>query len=511
MHIRDWATRQTSRLLRSWAPAACVAATLGLTTAVLVVGLTTRIAGVFVTPLSAPRTVLAASFLALSAGLAIPRGFVTWLCVRAWKQFVEGSRSSDFARALVGRSLPDRALYWTVLSVVALAAGIATALTPISLRTSMEIYRSLHVHFVWSDGPLEVLHLGLSATAGLLPLALLGLALACVHHLSSSTGRWDTTATGWWLAGAAVGAWLALRLASRRPLADAAFLACSLPPFLVAVTAAALSSQFASEVAATERDQSCDLPLWSDRWPRLLRASIVAVGSAGASAAAIWTTSSRLSSAAGPKLPAAILTAMGLGVLLACHTRRGRVRSIGGFGVAAAAAGIVTAVSGMSAGHSTFGGGVLRPLACCLSVGSIAYATAYGRKTLLDRVASRSSAGTKIMARLLTFAGLSIWVAVPLAMRFAGPRATLVLLALLLLALGGLLIIHEPGYSTATRRARIALVFGAVGTMIVVSSLPSDPWRRAGPTSRPSFSGSAEEPVTETAATTGPVRMADRR
>jgi hypothetical protein len=484
---------------------------LGAVTAIVTVGICSRTAKLFVNPLSTPRTALAAALLALAAGLVLPRGMVTWLWLRAWKRFVEGGRRSEVACVLVGRVGRDRALYWTVLSIVTLAAGIAIALVPVYIQVSVGIYRSLHVHFVWSDGPLEVVHLGLNVMTGLAPFVLLGLALGCVHHLSAPAGRWDTAATGWWLVGAGGGAWFTKGATGGQPLPDAVFLAGSLPPFLVAVTAAALSAQFPDDDAASDRDQTADLPLWSDHWPRLLRAGIVVVGSIGASVAVVWTTSSRLADVAGPLLPAAVLSSLGLGVLLACRTRRYRVRSVGGFGVAAAVAGITTAIAATSAGRPPPGAGLLPGIACCVCVGSIAYATAYGRKTLLDRVASRASAGSRIMARMLACAALAVWVAVPLLMRLAGPRATLVLFALVLLALGGLLIIHEPGYSNATRRARLAVVFGAVGSMIVVSSLPTNPWRRGRSASLPMQSAGVVEPAGNDTTPRDSIRIADRR
>ena len=60
-----------------------------------------------------------------------------------------------------------------------------------------------------------------------------------------------------------------------------------------------------------------------------------------------------------------------------------------------------------------------------------------------------------------------------------GEPATLVFLTLSLLALGGMLIIHEPSYSPATRRVRLWAVFAFVGIMILASSSSWNPWRMA--------------------------------
>ena len=55
----------------------------------------------------------------------------------------------------------------------------------------------------------------------------------------------------------------------------------------------------------------------------------------------------------------------------------------------------------------------------------------------------------------------------PLAQGMVGKPATLVMLALSLLALGGTLIIHEPGFSPRTRRIRLCVVFAVIGDIVV--------------------------------------------
>ncbi len=104
---------------------------------------------------------------------------------------------------------------------------------------------------------------------------------------------------------------------------------------------------------------------------------------------------------------------------------------------------------------------------------------ALGRaKTLLDRVANRSSQEAKVLARTLACAAMILWLAAPAAIRLFGSPPTLVLLALLLLALGGLLLIHEPSYSPLKRRARLCVVFAALGVMIAASLRSPSPWSR---------------------------------
>ena len=62
-----------------------------------------------------------------------------------------------------------------------------------------------------------------------------------------------------------------------------------------------------------------------------------------------------------------------------------------------------------------------------------------------------------------------IWIVAPVAIQILGRRATLMVLALSMLALGGTLIIHEPSYSPRTRRVRLCVVFGSIGAMIALA------------------------------------------
>ena len=91
---------------------------------------------------------------------------------------------------------------------------------------------------------------------------------------------------------------------------------------------------------------------------------------------------------------------------------------------------------------------------------------------MLSRVAFTSAAGATILARMLVCGALMVWIGVPIAQRLVGGPATLMILALSLLALGGTLIIHEPSQSPRTRRARLCALFALIGVMIVVSLFP---------------------------------------
>ncbi len=463
-------------VVQSSVPAACVATLLGAATAMVVTGLTFRLGTSFALTDFPIEAVVGGALFALAIGVAVPTRLATWVCATAWRRFVSRGKPSQISEVLLNHGSVDRPLYWVVLSVIALGGGIATALLPLNVRLVLGAYEWLHAHFVWSAAPLEILHVGLVLAAGFVPLTILGLAVSCAHHLSCRWGRWDTKATGWWLIGGFAGAWLGSGLVRWELAVDMVFLVASLPALAVAVVSAGVSSAGQATWKGDEKESS-PLPMWSDRWPRLLRASIVAVGGGGAYAATVWAGHPVGGHLAGSNVAPAMLLAMGMGVLAACLSKRLGLRSIGGFGVASASAGVVVAGMTAALAHVPGAGRSACWLAGWITVAVIGYATAYGRKTLLDRVASRSAAGAKVLAYLLACSGLTVWLAAPRMVRWVGEPATLVLLALSLLALGGMLIIHEPSYSPGTRRLRLCAVFASVAAMILVSSSPSSPWR----------------------------------
>ena len=253
-------------------------------------------------------------------------------------------------------------------------------------------------------------------------------------------------------------------------------IASSLPAFGVALISSGVSSSDHFQLEPPVQGSSFSLPLWSDRWPRLLRVAIVAVGGGSACGVIVWSSQfhGELSSNV---LASVMIFALGLGVLIACNTKNVGFRSIGGFGVACASAGVVVASATAIVNSANTFGYFVYLFPPCLGLMMIGYATTYGRKTLLARVASKSTTGTQIMSRLLVCAALTAWIGVPVMLTIMGTTATLVMLALSMLTLGGLLIIYEPAYSLRTRRIRLLAIFGSITTMIFLAALPSNPWR----------------------------------
>lgn len=459
-------------------PAAALSALLGMTVAVVIAALTVRLQQAFAPdrcpwPIAfSPSLGVGISLLTLAIGVRVPQGVAMWICSIAWRRFVRAGRPSNISGVVISPGSPDRPLYWVTFAVIALAAGIGTALLPTLARLTSVFYAWLQTHFVWSTIPLVGLTALLVFLTGLIPLAILGLAVSCAHHLCCRFGHWDTLATAWLLVGAAPGTVLALFLCDSLAAADAMLVAAALPALIVAIIAAMLGSSGGERKQADFDRDAASLPLCRDRWPSLLRASIVAVGGGSACGVMVWAELSGHEAGGGPALMGAMLLALGIGVLLGCSARLTTIRSIGGFGGACAAAGVLVALGTLAVPQDGAPLSVSANILACVGVAAIGFATSYGRQTLLARVASRSSAGAKILARLLACGAFTILIGAPVAIHVFGRPAALMMLALSMVALGGTLIIHEPGYSPQRRRARLVGVFASVAMLIVLTVLP---------------------------------------
>jgi len=451
---------------RLW-PAPCLSALLGATAAMFVWGVAVQLQAASAEKAPAGEAVVGAALAALSVGVRIPQRLALWLCALAWRRVGGGDRTLGIAHVLLTSGSSDRPLYWSALSVVALAAGLLIALAPVQARLSLGFLEWMHAHFLWSRLTLIPLDFATALIAAGPSLLVIGLAVSGAHRLSGRHGQWDTRASGWVSIGAATGVLGAegLSRVTQRPVV--LLVAASLPALVAAVIAASAGGsgrdRTDEEVA---RDTPAMLPLWSDRWPTLLRGSIVAVGACGAAAMTAWWGQAGATAGAAALLAAMMLAALGLGVLAGCRPESASQRSIGGFGVACAAAGLATAAGVAPVWGDLSASPVCTAGVAAASLGTIGFATAYGRQTLLHRVAGRTAEGAKVLARLLASAALTVWLAAPAAVHVLGRPATLMLLALSLLALGGTLIIHEPGHTLRTRRLRLCAVFGSLGGMI---------------------------------------------
>ncbi len=409
--------------------------------------------------------VIGGALLAGAVGVRVPQRLAMWVCVRAWQRLALRAKPPGVSRLLVNPEPADLPLYWLALSVIALVAGVAIATLPLGVHLADTFHDWTHARFVWSTAPHAIFHAALVFVTGLVPLAALGLAVSCAHHISCAHGVWEPKATGWLLIGGAGGALIWAWLIGAAGPCELVLAAAALPALMVSLVGVASGSpRFAPSEAVGEAEPE-PLPIWSDRWPTLLRASIVAVGSCGACAAAIWHESLAPEVEAVDTLVPSLLAALGVGFLAGSRVKRSGFRSIGGFGVACASAGLMTSAGSAGLlGKPAMGTGPTLALAL-VGIAAAGLATAYGHQTLRSRVANRSVVGATVLARGLVGGAISVWIVAPLLSRYFGAAAALSILGLSLLALGGTLIIHEPSYSPQTRRVRLAAVFFSIAVI----------------------------------------------
>lgn len=481
-------TESPDRLSRTTGHIVWASMLLGCTMGMAVTGLLLRFHGVFEGPgamgAALPGTATAVALLALAVGVRTPQRLALWLSALAWRRFISRGTCSGAAGVLLSPTGVDRSLHWVVLSMIALAAGVLTALLPVGIQGGIAAYDWMGAHFLWSAASLTALQTVVVFAVALVPLAFQGLAASCAHHVGCPHALWEPRVTAWLLIGAAVGVGITcetVEIAARR---DLVLVAASLPALLAVLVSVAASSTSGSRSRQDQISEPTALPELSDRWPMLIRAGVVTVFTGGVCTIAIWVGYFHDAGGDGGALIAGSLGALAAGILAGCRVRRRALRSIGGFGVTCALSGIILAASTVGLTDAVPGdlAGTLALL--CTSLVAIGFAVAYGWRALLNRVASRSYAGAIVMTQVIVCSALSIWLIVPVAQRVMGRTAVVVMLALMLLALGGTLIIHEPRFSPRTRRARLLTVFGSIATMIVLAWLAPHWWQRRAMVSR---------------------------
>ena len=442
---------------------------IGSSVSLLTVGLVARLGPLLGQRPTPEKTVVATVLLLISLGIMIPHQVAMWVSMSAWKRFFSQGRPLGASGPLDARDV-DPSRNWILLAVVSLGAGVATALTPVVARGVTGSYGWLQDHFVWSLAPLVLLRALVVVVTGLVPLTIIGVAISTAHRLNGPLGVWDTRASAWLLVGAALGTWSSgvIGLAVRFP--DLCLTAAALPALAACLIAAASCSPGIT-ASLREHVSEASLPLWSDRWPTLLRASIVAVSAVGAWVICLRSRPVAEGEFAYPAL-AGMLAAAGVGILFGCSSREKKTRSIGGFGVACCFAGIVLALGLVSSGRGGADENLFQKAIGCLGVGAVGFAAAYGRQSLLMRVSPRSSAGSVMLVRVLVGCAFVVWLCAPavgpLFSRYPAQAGS----ALFLLALGGTLIVHEPVSSLRTRVIRVGAVFCAIALMIGLTLFP---------------------------------------
>lgn len=450
---------------------AVVSALFGVTLGGVLVGLNERIPALFGVERLAYEPVLAAALLAVAVGVRVPQRLTTYVCAVAWHRFVRRGTPSAISSVLINRGEADRPLYWTVLSVVALVVGISVALLPLMMGLAATTYEWLMSHFVWPEAFRPLIQVAVASAIAVVPLALVGLAVSCAHHLSCRYGRWNTVATGWLLIGTSLGVVAYHGMASRAVPSDLSLMASSLPAFLVSILSASVIATRSAKTETDVRHEREWLPVWSDRRPTLLRAGIVVVGG-GSACAAVSLIALLERTTVGPTTAlATILSALGVGMFCGSTVLGSSRRSIGSFGGACVCTSLILVVAVTVWGRV---GGAMRSgsvlVIAYVALAAIGYATAAGRQALMNSVASRSSEGSKMMGRLLVCAAATI-LGTSFVLRWVDAMDVLLILAMVLVLLGVTLMMLEPTYSIRTRRIRmISVVVVVAATVALVRS-----------------------------------------
>ena len=455
--------------LAASSPVVGAALLIGVSITLITAGLAVRLHHSLAPQPPAADTMVAAVLFALAVGVRAPQRWTYRYAVAAWRRFAQNARPLLNLSPLMDPSPVDRPLCWTLLAIMALVGGVAAALTPAIVSVLARLYWWLHGHFVWSAAPLAVVHLLVAFVACLVPCAAMGLSIAALHALWRPRKQWDLRAAAYVLFGAASACVILAPTESANLRADPILLAASLPLLIVALIAAATGSSEGSKAPAESSLPGPAPPVSVDCWPALLRASIVGVGGGSVCAMIVWSRQQLAVGANGFMLTAASLAALAIGVMVEHAARRNTVRSIGGFGVACAVAGIAVAFGALTLLRESSISTPPEMFLAAPAIAAIGYCVSYGREVLMARVARRSAVSALMLARLLICAGATVWLTAPPAIRLLGDPAALILLAISFLALGGILIIHEPNYVPVARRIRLAAVFSSIALLMLLA------------------------------------------
>ena len=440
------------------------------------------------------RLVWGAVFGALSAGPALPTALAVWVGAH-----VLGRRGDRHGSVLAPPRVDDidLSLFWTVLAGLALVTGLLLAATPVLILLAQRAYARLLDTFVWIPASLTALEAAMVFACAVIPFLPAGWVLSCLHGLADPSVRWSVRPLAGVSVGTAVsGLVLATGPGGRLP-ASVLMVAGAIPFLVVSILAVRRSHahDVDQELPTAEEPPS---PAEKDLWPAVIRASVVCMTAAGAASACWWGRAFDV--LGGPnglrtlEVVSVALLAFGVGVWCASGWGRSRTVSVGGVGTIVAGAGLTLAAAlglvGLFPRYAAVDadGNHLFWLTVMVFLGVPSLITGYaitrGYDTVLCRVGSRPAVGASMLSASLAAVAVTTLFVVGPVVAAIGTYAAIAAAALVLVAVGGVLIIHEPSYTGASRHVRVACVFAAVAWMSVALPVPARSWLLTGPGTR---------------------------
>ncbi len=438
------------------------------------------------TPLTA-RLVWGAVFGGLSVGPGLPPALALWIGTRAFRR--GATRTALRARLTVSQDV-DQGTLWTVLAGLALVAGLALLGLPLLVSCGRAAYETLLGRFVWGTATLTALEALLIAVTAVPVFALLGWLISCVPIVTRSAERWDPRSGPWILLGAAFGILVPVGIGEAKVPPPVWIVAGAVPFLVVAIVSVQRSQVHAGRLRAG-RETDAPAPLDArDPWPSILRAA-EAIG-AVTLVVALFGWCRAVSILARCERGATLgfwgvgLAAVAGGWGWSCRRDWTRIGSVGALGAVCVAAGIAMAVplaviacvSPDIGPRPTHGPWFWLLVATCVSVPAFSggYVTGSAAGAALGRMGNRPTVGSALLSRAALSVSACLYVILWPVLAALGTYALLAAAALTLLALGGVLIIHEPTTGHRPRTRRVAWLFLIVIVMTLILPRPAQTW-----------------------------------
>ncbi len=425
------------------------------------------------------------ALLAAAAGPWIPERLAAAVGYRRARRMRTGGahgESGDADWMLRSLRARDESLLWLLISLLACVQGLANLLVLALTGPFDRSHAYLLDHFFWTH--LTLVALRWSAAVLLTGPGWMILGLLAVLPAPLANGRGDSPSrAGAVVAGLLLGLGLACStggLMRRAELSgDQILLLGLLPAFALAALAAFRSQRLDAQPAARRfaSPSPPELQARGEGWI-WLAGVIWGLGTAAATVGRLAVEPGSPSGFEPVESAGRTLALAGLAALLAGRQLRDSRRSAAGCGMAVWAAGagtgagaILTAFRPDSAPAAALVQGV-----CSLPAG---YALAYITHAWLARTGGRASGFAQLLSAVLGGSGIGLiagcWVLRP----SLGPIGTMAAAALVLLAFGGLVQIHESSQPARTRHLRLSLVFGGLAVALVLFPAGARRWARS--------------------------------